>query len=58
MATIASTITLRDNMTAVLNRQADAANTLLRRFTNLDRTTDSYDPSGQFISANSAMSSS
>lgn len=55
MATIASTITLRDNMTAVLNRQADAANTLLRRFTNLDRTTDSYDPSGQFISANSAI---
>ena len=55
MATIASTITLRDNMTAVLNRQADAANTLLRRFTNLDRTTDSYDPSGEFISANSAI---
>lgn len=55
MATIASTITLRDNMTAVLNRQADAANTLLRRFTNLDRTTDSYDPSRQFISANSAI---
>lgn len=55
MATIASTITLRDNMTAVLNRQADAANTLLHRFTNLDRTTESYDPSGQFISANSAI---
>lgn len=54
-ATIASTITLRDNMTAVLNRQADAANTLLHRFTNLDRTTESYDPSGHFISANSAI---
>lgn len=42
-------------MTAVLNRQADAANTLLHRFTNLDRTTESYDPSGHFISANSAI---
>lgn len=42
-------------MSAVLNRQADAANALLRSFANLDRTTDSYDPSGQFISANSAI---
>lgn len=55
MATIASTITLRDNMTAVLNRQAGAANNLLHRFTQLDRETESCDPSGQFISANSAI---
>ena len=55
-ATIASTITLHDNMTAVLNRQANAANTLLNRFGALDTATDSFDPSVQWTMANGALS--
>lgn len=55
-ATIASTITLHDNMTAVLNRQANAANTLLNRFSALDTATDSFDPSAQWTMANGALS--
>lgn len=55
-ATIASTITLHDNMTAVLNRQANAANTLLNRFSALDTATDSFDPSAQWAMANGALS--
>ena len=54
-ATIASTITLHDNMTAVLNRQANAANTLLGRFDALNTATDMFDPSSQWIMANGAL---
>lgn len=42
-------------MTAVLNRQANAASTLLNRFSALDRATDSFDPSVQWERANGAM---
>lgn len=55
-ATIASTITLHDNMTAVLNRQANAASTLLGRFDALNTATDMFDPSAQWIMANGALS--
>lgn len=55
-ATIASTITLHDNMTAVLNRQANAASTLLGRFDALNTSTDMFDPSAQWIMANGALS--
>ncbi len=55
MATIASTITLHDNMTSVLNRQANAASTLLGRFDALNTTTDMFDPSAQWIMANGAL---
>jgi tape measure domain-containing protein len=54
-ATIASTITLQDNMTAVLNRQASAANSLLGRFNALNTATDMFDPSAQWIMANGAL---
>lgn len=54
-ATIASTITLHDNMTAVLNRQANAASTLLGRFDALNTATDMFDPSAQWIMANGAL---
>lgn len=55
MATIASTITLHDNMTAVLNRQASAASTLLGRFDDLNTATDMFDPAAQWITANGAL---
>ncbi len=55
MATIASTITLHDNMTLVLNRQANAASTLLGRFDALNTATDMFDPSAQWIMANGAL---
>ena len=55
MATIASTITLHDNMTSVLNRQANAASTLLGRFDALNTATDMFDPLAQWIMANGAL---
>ena len=42
-------------MTAVLNRQASAANSLLGRFNALNTATDMFDPSAQWIMANGAL---
>lgn len=42
-------------MTAVLNRQASAANLLLGRFNALNTATDMFDPSAQWIMANGAL---
>ena len=42
-------------MTAVLNRQASAANSLLGRFNALNTATDTFDPSAQWIMANGAL---
>lgn len=42
-------------MTAVLNRQASAANTLVNRFREVDRATDNFDLPSQWIAANSTL---
>lgn len=55
MATIASTITLHDNMTAVLNRQSSAANTLVDRFRAVDAATANFDLPAQWTVANGAL---
>ena len=56
MATIASTITLHDNMTAVLNRQANAANTLAGRLLAVDTISDNFDLPAQWEAANGSLS--
>lgn len=56
MATIASTITLHDNMTAVLNRQSNAASTLLNRFQAVNATTENFDLPSQWAVANGSLS--
>lgn len=56
MATIASTITLHDNMTAVLNRQANAANTLAGRLRAVDTISDNFDLPAQWEAANGSLS--
>ncbi len=55
MATISSTITLQDNMTAVLNRQANATNTLVDRLQQVDRVTDNFDLPSQWAAANGSL---
>ena len=42
-------------MTAVLNRQASAANTLVNRFREVDRATDNFDLPSQWTAANSTL---
>lgn len=55
MATISSTITLQDNMTAVLNRQANATNTLVDRLQQVDRVTENFDLPSQWAAANGSL---
>lgn len=55
MATISSTITLQDNMTAVLNRQAAATNTLVDRLQQVDRVTENFDLPAQWAAANGSL---
>lgn len=55
MATISSTITLQDNMTAVLNRQANATNTLVGRLQQVDRVTENFDLPAQWAAANGSL---
>lgn len=55
MATIASTIALRDNMSAVLNRQTTAANSLTRSLRTVDAVSESFDTSAQWAVANGQL---